>query len=57
MLILKFVRFPVFFSMGRLPGWVAQWKEQHEDPGGRITRPRQLYVGPNETDYVPMDKR
>ncbi|MBM4088755.1 MAG: citrate synthase [Planctomycetes bacterium] len=49
--------FPVFFSMGRLPGWIAQWKEQHEDPHGRITRPRQIYMGPNLTNYVPIDQR
>jgi len=49
--------FTVCFAIGRLPGWIAQWKEQHEDPTSRIVRPRQLYVGPNQADYVPIDKR
>jgi citrate synthase len=49
--------FTVMFAIGRLPGWIAQWKEQHDDPTSRIARPRQIYVGPNKTDYVPMDKR
>jgi citrate synthase len=41
--------FPVMFAIGRLPGWIAQWKEQHDDPMARIARPRQVYVGPLET--------
>ncbi|NUQ62939.1 MAG: citrate synthase [Pirellulales bacterium] len=49
--------FTVCFAIGRLPGWIAQWKEQHEDPTSRITRPRQVYIGPQITDYVPMDRR
>jgi citrate synthase len=49
--------FPVMFSIGRLPGWIAQWKEQLETPGGRIFRPRQIYTGANETDFTPMEKR
>lgn len=49
--------FTVMFAIGRLPGWIAQWKEQHDDPTSRIARPRQIYVGETETDYVPMDKR
>ncbi len=49
--------FTVMFSIGRLPGWIAQWKEQHDDPTTRIARPRQLYVGPNQRDYVPVDQR
>jgi citrate synthase len=49
--------FTVMFSIGRLPGWIAQWKEQHEDDTTRIARPRQLYIGQNERDYVPMDQR
>jgi citrate synthase len=49
--------FTVMFAIGRLPGWIAQWKEQHDDSTTRIARPRQLYIGPNETDYVPMDER
>jgi citrate synthase len=42
--------FTVMFTMGRMPGWIAQWKEASEE-GGRIHRPRQIYVGPNERDY------
>ncbi len=49
--------FTVCFAIGRLPGWIAQWKEQHDDPTTKILRPRQIYTGPNETNYVPMDKR
>lgn len=49
--------FTVCFAIGRLPGWIAQWKEQHDDPTTRITRPRQVYVGNNVTDYVPMEQR
>ncbi|MDO4575615.1 MAG: citrate synthase [Planctomycetia bacterium] len=49
--------FTVMFAMGRLPGWIAQWKEQHDLSGGRIIRPRQVYMGPNETDYVPFEGR
>jgi len=37
--------FTVCFAIGRLPGWIAQWKEQHEDPSSRIFRPRQIYLG------------
>jgi citrate synthase len=49
--------FTVCFAIGRLPGWIAQWREQHEDPNARIVRPRQVYVGPLELSYVPMDQR
>ncbi len=49
--------FTVCFAIGRVPGWIAQWKEQHDDPQSRILRPRQIYTGPGETDYVPMDQR
>ncbi|HEX2221788.1 MAG TPA: citrate synthase [Candidatus Limnocylindria bacterium] len=45
------------FAIGRLPGWIAQWKEMIEDPETRIGRPRQVYVGPAERDYVPIDIR
>ncbi|BDD09034.1 citrate synthase [Fulvitalea axinellae] len=50
------VMFPVLFSMGRLPGWIAQWKEmrEHKEP---IGRPRQVYVGENLRPYVPVEKR
>ena len=49
--------FTVLFAIGRLPGWIAQWREQHEDPTSKIVRPRQIYTGPTITDYVPMSKR
>jgi len=49
--------FTVCFAIGRLPGWIAQWKEQHEDPKSKIFRPRQIYVGPGLTNYVPVDER
>jgi citrate synthase len=49
--------FTVCFAIGRLPGWIAQWKEQHDDPNTRITRPRQVYTGNDITDYVPMEQR
>ena len=48
--------FTVMFAMGRLPGWIAQWREQHI-ANGRIIRPRQIYCGNTETDYVPMEER
>jgi len=48
--------FTVMFAVGRLPGWIAQWKEMIEN-GDPIGRPRQVYVGANARDYVPMDKR
>jgi citrate synthase len=49
--------FTALFAMGRLPGWIAQWKEMIEDPQTRIGRPRQVYVGAGERDYVPLDAR
>jgi citrate synthase len=49
--------FTVMFALGRLPGWIAQWKEMRDDPKGRINRPRQIYVGENARDYVAMDER
>lgn len=49
--------FTVMFTLGRLPGWIAQWKEMRADPKGRISRPRQIYTGPNAQDYVPVDQR
>ncbi len=48
--------FPVMFSIGRLPGWIAQWKEMRENHEP-IGRPRQIYIGETERDYVPMNKR
>ena len=49
--------FTVMFAIGRLPGWIAQWKEQHFAEGAKIIRPRQLYVGNPKTDYIEMEKR
>ncbi len=49
--------FTVLFALGRLPGWIAQWRELASDPKARIFRPRQVYVGPTVRDYVPVDQR
>ena len=49
--------FTVLFALGRLPGWLAQFREMSLDPAGRIFRPRQVYSGPAERDYVPVDQR
>ncbi len=49
--------FTVMFALGRLPGWIAHWKEMIEDPTTKIGRPRQIYTGPRETHYVPIEKR
>ncbi len=49
--------FPVMFSIGRLPGWISQWHEQLRAPGARISRPRQIYTGLVNQEYVPIDKR
>jgi citrate synthase len=43
--------------MGRMPGWIANWKEIHDDPKSRIYRPRQVYTGQTLHDYVPIDQR
>jgi citrate synthase len=47
----------VMFAIGRLPGWIAQWKENLDDPDQKITRPRQIYIGQNKADYLPMALR
>jgi citrate synthase len=49
--------FTVLFALGRLPGWIAHWKEMVEDPTTKIARPRQIYTGSRERSYVPMEKR
>jgi citrate synthase len=49
--------FTVMFAIGRLPGWIAQWKESMDDPHWRLCRPRQIYTGLRKRDYVPIDKR
>jgi citrate synthase len=49
--------FPALFAIGRLPGWMAQWKEMTQDPDTRIMRPRQIYIGEIDKTYVPLDQR
>ena len=49
--------FTVLFALARTAGWISQWKEMFEDPHRKIGRPRQLYTGPNERDFVPIEKR
>jgi citrate synthase len=49
--------FTVLFALGRLPGWIAHWREMINDPSTKIGRPRQLYVGATERPYVPMADR
>ncbi|MDE0779279.1 MAG: citrate synthase [Alphaproteobacteria bacterium] len=61
-IILKAIGFPtsmftVVFALARSIGWIAQWKEMIEDPDQRIGRPRQLFLGATDREYVPIDKR
>ena len=61
-IILKAMGFPtsmftVLFAVARTVGWISQWKEMIEDPSQRIGRPRQVYTGSPQRDYVAMDKR
>src|SRR3954466_14661226 len=61
-LIYKAMNFPtkmftVLFALGRLPGWIAQWSEMMTDPATKIGRPRQLYTGAPEREFIPIDKR
>jgi citrate synthase len=49
--------FTVLFALGRLPGWIAQWEEMLTDPEQKIARPRQVYVGADKRDFVPMSAR
>ncbi len=49
--------FTVLFALGRLPGWIAHWREQEAEKNKRIGRPRQVYVGETERHYVPVDER
>ena len=48
--------FTVMFAIGRMPGWIAHWKEMHSEPS-RIHRPRQVYIGQTKRDYVPIEQR
>ena len=49
--------FTVMFALGRVPGWIAQWKEMHEDQKQKIARPRQLFTGPNKRKFKPISER
>ncbi len=49
--------FTVMFAIGRLPGWIAQWKEMRDDPSNRIHRPRQVYIGETKRSYPPAEAR
>ena len=49
--------FTVLFAIGRLPGWIANWKEMTEDPDTRIARPRQIYLGETTRELIPLHKR
>jgi citrate synthase len=49
--------FTVMFAIGRLPGWISQWKEAMDDPHWKLHRPRQVYVGPEKRDYLPIEER
>ncbi len=49
--------FTVMFAIGRLPGWISQWRESVDDPEWRISRPRQIYIGPTERNYLPVEER
>jgi citrate synthase len=49
--------FTVMFALGRLPGWLAHWKEMRDDPKTRINRPRQIYTGSPRRDFVPAEER
>jgi citrate synthase len=51
------VAFTVMFALGRLPGWIAHSREYSLEPGNKINRPRQIYIGPALSEYVPMNKR
>jgi citrate synthase len=45
------------FAIGRMPGWIANWREVASNPKMKIHRPRQVYAGPTERDYVSIEKR
>ncbi len=49
--------FTVLFALGRLPGWIAHWREMHDEGSGKIGRPRQVYTGYTERDYKALDGR
>ncbi len=49
--------FTVMFALGRIPGWIAHWREMHDDPDTKIGRPRQVYTGHTERHYTPVNQR
>ena len=49
--------FTVLFAIGRMPGWIAHWKEMRQDPRTRINRPRQIYTGPQHQEFIPLADR
>jgi citrate synthase len=49
--------FPVLFAIPRSAGWLAHWLDMIQDPEQRIARPRQVYIGEDKRDYVPIDER
>ena len=49
--------FTALFAIGRLPGWIAHWMEMHASPNKKICRPRQIYTGPVEREFLPIEKR
>ncbi|HET7846832.1 MAG TPA: citrate synthase [Acidimicrobiia bacterium] len=49
--------FTVLFALGRLPGWISQWRELLSEPDGKIFRPRQVYIGAAPRDFIPLDER
>jgi citrate synthase len=49
--------FPVIFAIGRMPGWIANYREVMEDPNSRIYRPRQIYIGPRLQHHLPLEER
>jgi citrate synthase len=49
--------FPVLFAIGRTPGWLAQWQEMLLDKEQKIARPQQIYAGPDQRNYLPIEKR
>jgi citrate synthase len=49
--------FTVMFAIGRMPGWIAHWREVAANPKNKIYRPRQIYIGKTKRDYLPMENR
>jgi citrate synthase len=49
--------FTVLFALGRLPGWIAQWREMITDKETKLGRPRQVYIGAPERKYLPLTER